>query len=148
MIACCKVRGNSVCFAFAIVKALSHGSAGESSILSPFFLQEGYKVTPTKATRDGGYDLLAVRESSLVSERVLVECKCQHAPVRIEVARQLVGVVDAAKAARGVLVTSSTFTRPSIDYAKASGRLELLDHVGLCKRLNGHFGPNWITACL
>src|SRR5262249_3527589 len=50
-------------------------------LAAALFIAEGFEVTVTKAARDGGYDLVALEDSPLSSERVLVECKCQRAPV-------------------------------------------------------------------
>lgn len=113
-------------------------------LVAALFLEDGFNVTVTKVSRDGGYDLLAEKDRHLSAERVLVECKCQRARVGVQVARALTGVVDAANATRGVLVTTATFTRPTVQYARDSGRVELIDHAELCRRLNAHFGPHWV----
>jgi len=92
-----------------------------------------YDVELTKATRDGGYDVLAVVPSDR-SLRYLVECKRPDLGNKIGVrpVRELVGVRNIEKATAAILVTTAEFTP---DARAISGRcnwdLELRDFDGL-----------------
>jgi uncharacterized membrane-anchored protein YhcB (DUF1043 family) len=72
----------------------------------------GYEVELTAQTRDGGYDIVAVRHAEMTT-RSLIECK-RHSPnnkVGVGVVRQLRGVVASSKATNGIVATTATFTR-------------------------------------
>lgn len=93
-------------------------------LLAAGFRQRGFQVRERGgAGADGGVDLVLVRGG----ERFLVQCKHWRAnAVGVEVVRELYGVMVAAGAAGGYVVTSGTFTRPARDFA--SGRnIELVD---------------------
>lgn len=124
-----------------LAKMISHREF--EYLIAGMFIREGCQVSVTSATRDGGFDILATREEFGLFEKVLIECKLQTAPICVRAARAVVGVLDAENATKGVLVTSSRFTKPAIDYAKRTARLDLLDGIQLSRRLNGAYGANW-----
>ena len=93
------------------------------------YRRQGYKVEETGGSGpDGGVDLVLRRGGGTV----LVQCTRwkQQAKVGAPTVRELRGAVARAKAARGIFVTSSTFTREAI--AEAQGQpLELVDGLAL-----------------
>lgn len=73
----------------------------------------GYTVELTPPSKDGGFDIYAVRKEHLGRFLYLVECK-QRAPgnrIGVELVRALSGVVHEKQANAGVLVTTSSFTK-------------------------------------
>jgi restriction system protein len=112
-------------------------------LVSSLYLAEGYHVEVTQQTRDGGYDVLATKESPNSIERILVECKRKRSPVPIHVARALMGTLDTYRATRGVLVSTSRFTAPTTAFAKGTARLELVNHDEFCRRCNAVHGSEW-----
>ena len=82
-------------------------------LVAKIFEDLGYRATLTPETRDGGFDILL--EASVASGRLLtlVECKryAPNRPVRIEIVRNLYGVLSKANATQGLIVTTSWFTR-------------------------------------
>lgn len=72
----------------------------------------GYEVELTARTRDGGYDVIAVRHEE-IKTRSLIECKRYDSSnkVGVGVVRQLHGVVAAEKATNGIVATTASFTR-------------------------------------
>lgn len=78
--------------------------------------EAGYEVHRTKATRDGGYDILAVASAKQGPDyRIMVECK-RYAPphtVGIEVIRQLVGTMamSAESVDAGLIATTSLLSQ-------------------------------------
>lgn len=84
---------------------------------------QGYVVLPTSPGADGGIDLILTRGN----ERIFVQCKHWKAwQVGAPVIRELFGLVVANRAARGIVVTSGTFSREAIEFARQTGT-ELLD---------------------
>lgn len=114
-------------------------------LVAALYLLSDYKVEVTRQTRDGGHDIIASKEERGFIERILVECKCTRLPVPVAVARSLIGSLDEFRATRGVLVTTSAFTAPTVAFAKKLARIELIDHAELCRRFNGVLGPNWTS---
>ena len=93
------------------------------------YRRKGYTVEETGPGADGGIDLVA----RMNGEAILVQCK--HWRVRrvgVQVARELFGLVKAQGAANGVLITSGTFTREAVAFAKQT-QLELVDGEGLVR---------------
>lgn len=92
-------------------------------LVAAAYRQLGYTVLPTAPGVDGGIDLILTREG----ERVFVQCKHWKAwQVGAPVVRELFGLVVANRASRGIVVTSGTFSREALAFARQSGT-ELLD---------------------
>jgi hypothetical protein len=73
------------------------------------FRSSGWDVEFTARTRDGGYDIIAVRRIMPTILRVLVEAKrfSPRRPVGVDIVRSLFGVKQSKAASQLVLVTSS-----------------------------------------
>jgi restriction system protein len=95
---------------------------------------QGYDVTLTPPSGDGGFDIIAVRNDALGKLRFLVECKRYDPANRVEVGivRSLYGVVQQQQATAGVVVTTSYFTRGARDFqAKVEHQMALRDYAEL-----------------
>jgi len=71
----------------------------------------GYVVELTKRTRDGGIDIIAIRDAE-ISTRYLIECKRlePHNKISVEPVRQLFGVKQDLGASKAILATTVYFT--------------------------------------
>jgi hypothetical protein len=83
-------------------------------LVSLLFYDLGFEVQITPVTRDGGADVVAMKNLApgLSPIKTIVECK-RYSPghkVGVEIVRQLYGALQAFKAERGVIVTTSDFT--------------------------------------
>lgn len=101
-------------------------------LVAAVFSQSGFDVELTPETRDGGIDIIAVRKDSLTGDGLhLIECK-RYIPgntVGIGVVQRLLGVVEQHKATKGIIVTTSTFTRDALEVAQiARHRLALNEY--------------------
>jgi hypothetical protein len=86
----------------------------------------GFQVQSTKASRDGGIDLIVHCDVPLHQGKYIVQCKRYDSSVGEPCVRDLFGVMIAEHANKGILVTNSVFT--SSAHAFASGKpLELID---------------------
>lgn len=77
--------------------------------VAEMFEKEGWDVELTQRTRDGGYDIIALRRSGLVTQRLLIEAK-RYAPshtVGVGIVRALWGVRDNNPASQLLLATTS-----------------------------------------
>jgi len=93
----------------------------------------GYSVTLTAATRDGGYDVAAIRGGE-ADVRFLIECKryAKNRSVDVSVVRSLHGVISDQGATKGILATTSTISGPAQKYlAVHKWQLEGRDYSGI-----------------
>lgn len=101
-------------------------------LVAAVFKQSGFDVELTPETRDGGIDIIAVRNDALVGRELhLIECK-RYLPqntVGIGVVQRLLGVVEQHKATKGIVVTTSSFTKDAREVAASTRhRLELNEY--------------------
>ena len=82
-------------------------------LVAAIFRNNGFEVTLTPETRDGGIDIFAVQKNVFGGDLLhLIECKRYAAKnkVGVGVVQRLAGVVDLHRANRGIIVTTSSFT--------------------------------------
>ncbi len=103
----------------------------------------GYDTELTPPQKDGGRDLIARKSIPTKKELVLVECKLYKNPIGVQTVRQLLGVVSSEKTNKGVLITSSEFTRGAMKFSKENPRIELIGGQELVALLNENFGAKW-----
>jgi restriction system protein len=83
-------------------------------LVASIFRNQGFDVELTPASRDGGFDVLAIHKDVFTGEsKYLVECKRYAATntVGIGIVQRLLGVVEDQKATKGLVATTSYFTR-------------------------------------
>lgn len=100
--------------------------------------QMGFEAQTTKASGDGGVDIEAVLDRPIVGGRYLFQCKRFAAdnPVGSAAIREFYGALIAdRKAAKGVFITTSTFTPQAREFAEGLS-IELIDGSDLRKLLN------------
>ena len=101
-------------------------------LVAAVFKQSGFEVELTPETRDGGIDIIAVRMDRIVGKELcFIECKryLPHNTVGIGVVQRLLGVVEQHKATKGVIVTTSSFTKDARLVAlNTCNRLELSEY--------------------
>jgi restriction system protein len=94
-----------------------------------------YEVQLTPETRDGGFDLSAVRKSE-TNVRLLIECKRYVPPHKVgrPVVQQVYGVLTErqTEATKAIVATTSTFTADARAFLAANcWRIEGRDRSGL-----------------
>ena len=112
-------------------------------LMAKIFEDQGYEVELTPPSRDGGRDLMLVQKASIGSILTLVECKRYGATnkVGVDIVRALYGVVESERATKGLVATTSHFTKGAIDYRDSVRyRLELSDYDRICEWLRP-YGP-------
>lgn len=96
-------------------------------LIAEAYRRRGYASTITAGGADGGIDVVLKRPN----ETVFVQCKHWKAfTVDVMKARELLGVVTASGATKGILITSGRFTAAAKQFAIV-GKLELVDGDGL-----------------
>ncbi len=90
----------------------------------------GFDVELTKATRDGGRDIIASIRTKVTTLLTYVECKRYSPDNKIDVGliREVIGVHAIHKPAKSIIVTTSFFTKDAIKEAKTfKHQLDLKD---------------------
>ncbi len=87
-------------------------------LVARLFEDKGYEVKLTPRSNDGGFDVLAIENNRFGAALTLVECKryAVDCKVGVEIVRGLYGVVEQKRATRGVLATTSFFTKGAHDF--------------------------------
>ena len=112
-------------------------------LVAELFEEQGFNVTLTKKSRDGGIDVIAEKKG-IVDLSILAQCKkyAAHRPIGAHVIREMVGVLDINKATAGAVFTTSRFTATAIEEAKViRHRLSLHDYfdILMCLHRSGQF---------
>jgi restriction system protein len=105
-------------------------------IVAEILDQQGYEVSLTPASGDGGFDIYAARKEELGQFLYLVECKRYVPPnkVGVEIVRSLYGVLQAKRATAGAIVTTSFFTAGAEAFQReVQHQLHLHDYIALQK---------------
>lgn len=111
---------------------------GFEELTAQLFSKLGYNVKLTGMTRDGGMDIVASKEitKGLKPHNVIIECKrySKDNSIGAGIIRNLLGTMFMNKADRGILVTTSQFTREAIRIAE-NQPIELIDRAKLLELL-------------
>lgn len=89
----------------------------------------GFRTQITKASGDGGIDIVAILDKPITGGRYLFQCKrfAPRSPVGAAIVREFYGAVSAdRKAKKGILITTSDFTIQAKEFAGEVG-IELID---------------------
>jgi HJR/Mrr/RecB family endonuclease len=110
-------------------------------VMAEIYSKLGYKVELTKATRDGGKDIIIRRPEILGDFIYYVECKkyAPNNPVGIGLVKNLVGTVDADRVNGGILATTSYFTpdaRKFVTDNKYDYQIQMHDYNKIREMLN------------
>lgn len=100
----------------------------------------GFETETTKASGDGGIDLLAYNHQPLLSGKYIIQCKRYTGSVGEPIIRDLYGVVMSERANKGILMTTGHFTKSAIAFADGKP-LELIDG-GAMQNLFSQYGMN------
>ncbi|WP_417507723.1 restriction endonuclease [Marinomonas gallaica] len=90
-------------------------------IVAELVRRKGFKVEVTKKTRDGGKDIIAIRNLSGIPIKIIVECKHPNIgnPVGVDIVRSLYGVHNSKNGPnKSLLVTSSYLTKDARNFVK------------------------------
>jgi restriction system protein len=97
-------------------------------------------VQVTQRTRDGGFDATAIFKQSILSTKVLIECKKwdEKNNVGDEVVHKLRGVMKTHHVDRGVIFTTSDFTKSAYETARSVGDIDLICGDDICNLMKKH----------
>lgn len=97
----------------------------------------GFFVETTKASGDGGIDLIAYNDEPVLSGKYIIQCKRYSGSVGEPIIRDLYGVITSERANKGILITTGYFTKSAIAFAEGKP-IELIDGEQLDALLKRH----------
>lgn len=97
----------------------------------------GFSVETTKASGDGGIDLIAYNHEPVLSGKYIIQCKRYSGSVVEPIIRDLYGVITSERANKGILMTTGYFTKSAIAFAEDKP-IELIDGEQLNILLKSH----------
>lgn len=112
-------------------------------IIEQLYSEMGYATSLTPATRDGGKDVIAVRETSAQRETVAVECKLYNNLIGVELVRAMRGVIAYGGYNKGVIFTTKDFSPDAKKLVATDCIIELVSGDKLVVLLNEYFGIDW-----
>lgn len=115
-------------------------------LVAALYKRMGFEVGVTRASKDGGIDVVARDRSNGGQLTVYIQCKHHARNIRVQKLRELAGLVLLHHANKGVLVCSSDFTAATKKEASSFPTVELVGFFQLNQLLNQHLGSNWPTA--
>lgn len=99
-------------------------------LIASIMVDLGFDVELTKATRDGGRDIIANIRNSITNFLIYVECK-KYSPenkIGVNIIREISGVHYFDKPSKSIIITTSFFTKGAIEKAKEmENQLDLKD---------------------
>jgi restriction system protein len=108
-------------------------------LVAELLTRQGYDVTLTPPSKDGGFDIYAAKNDGLGRFLYLVETKRYVPPhqVGVEIVRALHGVVQLQRATAGAVVSTSFFTTGAEEYRRQiRHQMQLHDYVALQRWLD------------
>lgn len=86
-------------------------------LVAELFHGFGYEVELTKQTRDGGKDIIAIKQDE-IKVKYLIECKRPDPGgyVNVQTVRELYGVKSSEGATKGIIVTTAYFSKDAKDF--------------------------------
>jgi restriction system protein len=112
-------------------------------LVSTLYKKLGYKTDLTKNSYDNGIDILIEKEKVGKKEKSVVQCKRSKNNIGVPIIRELAGTISNLKATKGILITTSNFTRQAILFSEMNPRIELINFQKLTFLLNMHLGSDW-----
>lgn len=103
-------------------------------MVAELMTKRGYNVDLTKATRDGGKDLIIANHTDIGNFIYYVECKkfAPNRPVGVSLVRELAGTISVDRVTAGLMITSSYFSPEAIQLSeKIKHQMGLVDFVKL-----------------
>lgn len=109
------------------------------NLVSTLLVQMGFNVSTTKASGDGGIDIVAINEQPIVGGQYIVQCKRYATGNNVgePAIRDLFGVMHSENANKGILITTSDFTRQAILFAEDKA-IELINGSKLLSLIDEH----------
>lgn len=111
-------------------------------LVKQVFEASGLQGWVTTQNYDDGVDAVIQNTDPLVGGLAIVQAKRWSKAIGVSHIRELAGAIEEKKAGRGILVTTSWFTKVCYDKAREHGRIELIDGSNLKSLIKTHLGKD------
>lgn len=108
------------------------------------YKKKNYKISITKTSRDGGYDIVGYKNNQRENIKIFIECKRYTNNISVGYIRKLLGKLVSEKATKTVLIATTYFTKPAIDESNKSQRLELINIEEFDYDMRKYVDYNWV----
>jgi len=108
--------------------------------IAELFRKFQFEVELTKQTRDGGFDIIAIKRAE-ANLKYLIECKRPEPGnlIGVKPVRELYAVKQTQEATKAILATTSFFTKDAImEFERKQWELELVDFNGITKWIDNY----------
>jgi len=99
-------------------------------LITNLFEKIGFETRLTQSSRDGGVDCVAFDNRPIVGGKIVIQAKRYKNVVGVSAARDLYGTLVNEGANKGILVTTSYFSKATYDFCKDKP-IEMIDGGGL-----------------
>lgn len=126
---------------FTLDALQSIGPIEFENLVTTLLIKMGFDAATTKASGDGGIDIIATNEQPIVGGKYVVQCKRYATGNNIgePIVRELFGVMMHENANKGILIATSEFTRQAVSFAQNKA-IELINGNTLMQLLNQYSG--------
>jgi restriction system protein len=107
------------------------------TVIRDLFQAMGFDTYQTRPSRDGGVDCVAHYTKSVVGGKYIIQAKRFTHRVPVEDVRDLAGALDHERASKGILVTTSEFTKAGYEFAQGKP-IELINGHALLALIEEH----------
>ena len=108
-------------------------------LVGNLFSKMGLESKQTRASRDGGVDVVAFDIRPVIGGKVVIQAKRYRHTVGVSAVRDLFGTMNHEGANKGILVTTSSYGPDAYEFIK-NKPIELIDGGGLLYYLEQHAG--------
>ena len=110
------------------------------NLVKTLLIKMGFNAATTKTSGDGGIDIIAINEQAIVRGKYVIQCKKYATGNNVgePVIRELYGVMHAENANKGILITTSDFSKQAITFSQDKA-IELINGSSLLNLLSEHF---------
>lgn len=105
------------------------------NLIKQLLSKVGFSVIQTKASHDGGIDLIANTDVPFFQGKYIIQCKRYSGVVGEPIIRDLYGVITNERANKGILITTGKFTYEAKKFAE-NKNIELIDGLLVSQLLN------------
>jgi restriction system protein len=112
-------------------------------LIEELYKEIGYTTEWTGKANDQGIDIIASKNDIGKKEKTIIQCKRYNGTISSPFVRDLFGIVTSKKATKGVLVSTSEFSRECVKFASENPSIELIGYKSLNRLLNKHLGSKW-----
>jgi restriction system protein len=112
-------------------------------LVAALYERMGFAVEVTKATRDGGRDVIARKSERGSKTTIMVNATRSTKQIGRPHLDTMLGVVDRYRANLGVIVSMSSSSGEAEALANEHPRIDVINRERFIELMNAHFGPQW-----